>query len=338
MLALLRTECINKKRLLSDDEFCTGVAIGQMVPGPFVPHYCQYIGYHLFGLKGAIAGVIALLLPCFILMLILSWLYFTYSKLPGVEQIFKGIGAVMTSIILWASYDMGKVLIKDIKDIVVLSFALILFLIKFDPALAVLICGGLKILLDNAKIIRGLFFVVPLFIFDGNKSLDLAGIFLKIGSIIFGGGYAAIPFIRNEVCNLRPWLTQKEFLDGVALAQATPGPVAITATFVGFKAMGLLGAFIATICIFLPSFIMILILQKVYQKFANNKYVISFFSGVKSAVIAILLSTGIFFIKPNWFNIPYGIFGVGGLIVLILWKVEPIFLILAGLVFGLLVG
>jgi chromate transporter len=338
MLAILRNECVKKKKLVTDDELCTAVAMGQMLPGPFIPNYCEYIGYHLFGLRGAVSAAVALLLPSFVLMIVLSWFYLTYQSLPGVTQVFKGIGCVMTSIILWAAYDMGKVLIKDIKGIIIFVFALFLFLMKFDPVLTVLICGVLRIMLDNIKHAEKCLFALPLFTFDLKKALVLAGIFLKIGAIIFGGGYAAIPFIKNEVCNVRPWLTPQEFLNGMALGQMTPGPVAITATFVGFKVMGIPGAIIASICIFLPSFIMLIILVKIYKRICNNKYVESFFTGIKSAVIAILLSTGISFVLFNWTSIPYGLFGIAVLLILLFFKIEPIFLILTGAVFSLIIN
>jgi len=302
-----------------------------------VPNYCEYIGYHLRGVRGAIFSGGALLLPSFILMIILSYLYLTYHTLPGINQLFNGIGAVMTAIILWASYDMGRVLIRDVKGVIVFCVALVLFLFKFDPILTVLLCGLFRIALEYIKYIH-LFCAVPIFVFDAKKSLELFGIFLKIGAVIFGGGYAAVPFIQNEVCNIRPWLTPKEFLDGVALGQITPGPVAITATFVDFKVMGIWGALIATVGIFLPSFLMLMILVRIYRKIAHIKYVSLFFNGIKSAVVAILLSTGIFFITLNWLNLPYGIFGIVVLFLLIFLKAEPIFLIICGAVFGLIIG
>jgi chromate transporter len=337
MLALLRNECVTKKKYITDDELSTAVAIGQMLPGPFVPNYSEYIGYHLFGLRGSLVAVSALLLPSFVLMIILSWFYLTFHSLPGVGRFFTGIGVSMTSIILWASYDMARVLIKNSKGVIIFVCALVLFLVRFDPILTVLICGGLMVALDHIKI-AGMFCAVPLFAFDGKKAIDLTGIFLKIGAIIFGGGYGAIPFIKNEVCTVRSWLTPNEFLDGVALGQMTPGPVAITATFVGFKVMGILGAIIATISIFLPSFLMLMVLIKIYRKIRSNRYVVSFFDGVKAAVVAILLSTGIIFITMNWIDVRYGIFGIGALLVLLFFRIEPIFLIVAGAIFGLIVG
>jgi chromate transporter len=338
MLALLRTECVKKRKFITDDELSTAVAMGQMLPGPFVPNYCEYIGYHLFGLRGAIAAGAALILPSFVLMIALSWFYLTYHTLPGITLVFKGIAAVITSIILWAAYEMGRVLIKDAKGIIVFFFALVLFLFKFDPMLTVILCGVLNIAIERIGHRRHLILAVPLFMFEPKKALELFGIFFRIGTIIFGGGYAAIPFIQNEVCNVRNWLTVKEFIDGVALGQMTPGPVAITATFVGFKVMGIPGAFIATLGIFVPSFLMLMILVRIYRKISGNKYVISFFNGIKSAVVAILISTGFYFISLNWVHPAYAGLGIVALLVLIFLKFEPIFLILIGAAFSLIIG
>ncbi len=338
MLAILRAECVRKQKLISDEELATAVAIGQMLPGPFVPNYCEYIGYHLRGIRGAIVAGVSLLLPSFILMLILSYLYLAFHSLPAISQIFKGIGAVMTAIILWASFDMGRVLIKGRKGMLGFGLALVLFLIRFDPVLTVLLAGGLSIVLEHLKAPK-LFTVVPILLFDIKKLLELFWIFFKTGAVIFGGGYAAIPFIQNEVCIYRNWLTDREFLDGFALGQITPGPVAITATFVGFKVQGILGAIVSTVGIFLPSFLMLLLLVRIYKKVEDNQYVKSFFAGIKSAVVAILLSTGILFIPINWSCLPYTIFGIFSLLILIFLskRIDPIFLIIAGVGFSLIV-
>ena len=265
-------------------------------------------------------------------MLVLSWFYLTYNTLPGITLIFKGIGAVITSIILWAAYEMGRVLIKDVKGIIIFFFALALFLLKIDPILTVVLCGILSIGIEHTKFMKRMLLAVPLFLFDLNQALELFGIFLKIGAIIFGGGYGAIPFIQNEVCNVRNWLSAKEFIDGVALGQMTPGPVAITATFVGFKVMGIPGAIVATIGIFLPSFLMLMVLVRIYKRISANKYVISFFNGIKSAVVAILISTGFYFALLNWAHPAYAVLGLAALLLLLFLRIEPIILIAIGAV------
>ncbi len=338
MLAILRTECVKKRQMISDDQLTTAIAIGQMLPGPFIPNYCEYIGYCLRGFTGAVVSGISLLLPSFVIMVVLSYLYFAFHTLPAINQIFKGIGAVMTAIILWAGYDMGKLLINSINRLLVFIFAFVLFLAKFDPVLSVLFAGFLNLILEQFRSPK-IFLAAPIFIFDIGRAVELFGIFFKIGAVIFGGGYAAIPFIQNEVCLYRHWLTTREFLDGFALGQITPGPVAITATFVGFKVMGLPGAIIATIGIFLPSFVMLIFLIKIYKRLEKNKYVQSFLNGIKSAVVAILLSNGILFITVNWLNFPYAVLGIMcfGLLIFVK-RIDPILLILAGIIFGFVVG
>jgi chromate transporter len=110
--------------------------------------------------------------------------------------------------------------------------------------------------------------------------------------------------------------------------------VAITATFVGFKVLGIPGALIATVAIFLPSFLMLMLFMKVYKRVEHNRYVISFFGGTKAAVVAILFYTGIVFVTMNWLSIPYAVLGVGCLAALMFLRIEPFFLVLAGIIFS----
>jgi chromate transporter len=336
MLAMIRTECVKLRKWITDDEMATAVAIGQMIPGPFVPNYCQFIGHKLRGLRGATVATVALLLPSFLIMIVLSWIYLTYHTLPVINYVFKGIGAVMTAVILWATYDMGRILIRNGRSIAVFLFSLALFLLKFDPVLTVLLSGAVMVVFDHVKSPR-VFLAVPVFAFDLKKALELGWIFIKTGAVIFGGGYAAIPFLEREVCLARHWLSTNEFLAGVALGQITPGPVAITATFIGFKAMGIAGAFISTIAMFLPSFLIFQVIIRIYKKVERNKYIVSYLNGVKSAIVAVLLSTGIYFALSNWHTLPYAFLGAATLAVLVFLKVQPVFLIAAGVIFGLIV-
>jgi len=335
MLTMVRNECVKIKKWITDDEMTVAVAIGQILPGPFVPNYCQYIGHKLRGAGGATVATVALLTPSFFIMIVLSWIYLTYHALPGINQVLKGVGAVMAAIIIWAAYDMGRILIRNWRGWAVFLFSLVFFLLKFDPVLTVLLSGAVMVIFDHVKTPK-LFLAVPIIVFDLKKALELFWIFFKTGAVTFGGGYAAIPFLEREVCDLRHWLTAREFLAGIALGQITPGPVAITATFIGFKAMGLVGAFISTLAMFLPSFLMFQIVIRIYRRVENNKYVVSFLNGVKSAIVAVLLSTGFYFALANWNSLPSVLLGAAALAVLIFLRIQPVFLILAGVVFGLI--
>jgi chromate transporter len=167
------------------------------------------------------------------------------------------------------------------------------------------------------------------------RALELFGVFLKIGTIIWGGGFAAIPFIRNEVVEVRPWLTPREFIDGVALGQITPGPVAITATFVGYRVLGLVGAFLASVGMFLPSFIILLVLLHFYDRIRDHYLVKGFLQGIMPAVVGMLLSAALFIGRESITGVPAGLLALASLALLLFTRVDPVWLVLGGGAVGL---
>ncbi len=339
MLALIRQHIVQKKKWITDDELSVGVAMGQMLPGPFVPNYVEFIGFRLRGVKGALISVGAFLFPSVAAMVLLSFLYFQFQTIPGLQYVFKGIGPVVTALILWATLEMGRASIKDWRQILIAIIAFVGLFFKFDVLLTILACGILGILFYRKIPAAPLFALLPIFKIGWLKfvkGLDLAYIFLKIGAIIFGGGFAAIPFIKNEVVEARHWLTAKEFIDGVALGQITPGPVAITATFVGYKVLGIPGAIIATIAIFLPSFLMLWGLLKIYERIKSHPLVISFLKGVKPAIVGMLLSAAVFIGRTAIHDIKSVVVGVVALGLLILFRLDPIWLIIGGGILGII--
>lgn len=361
MLALIRQNIVKTRRWITDDELSVGVAMGQMLPGPFVSNYVEFIGYHLRGLKGMIISVLAFLLPSFLAITILSFLYFRFQNISVLQNIFSGIQPVIAGVLLWASIEIGKVNVRNWQSLLISLIAFIALLFKIDVLLTVIICGILGIIFyTRQKKIRvlsillwvGLFlsqifnssFAAPLksnqpkFVSAVAKAFELFGVFFKIGTIIFGGGYAAIPFIKNEVVDLRNWLTAKEFIDGVALGQVTPGPVAITATFVGYKVLGIFGAIISTVAIFLPSFLLLLVLIHIYNRIKNQPLVQGFITGVKPAIVGMLFAATVFIGRNSITDYRTAILAVLSFILLYRFKVDPIWLILGGGFFGWIVN
>lgn len=364
MLALIRQNVVQKLKWITDEDLSVAVAIGQILPGPFVPNYVEYIGYQLKGLKGMIVSAIAFLLPSFLAMIVLSSLYFRFQNISVLQQIFVGIQPVIAGILLWASLAVGKVNVRNRRSLLIALLAFLALVFRVDVLLTVLICGILGIIFftkrkrigslviltligllsQSLKLVYGAF--SPLKIEQSvrgltssiAKAFELFGIFFKIGSIIFGGGYAAIPFIKHEIVDLRNWLTAKEFIDGVALGQITPGPVAITATFVGFKVLGIIGATIATIGIFLPSFLLLLLVIRIFHRIRNEPLVQGFLAGVKPAIVGMLFSATIFIGTKSINNYPAGIIGLLSFLLLIRFKLDPIWLILSGGLLGWIVN
>lgn len=331
MLALLRREVVQKRQWISDDELSVAVCMGQMLPGPFVPNYVEYIAYRLHRLKGAILGVAVFLAPSVLVVLAISFFYCRYRSVPGIDQVMRGIGPVVTAILLGTCFDMGRRMIKDIKALIIFVIAFVCLTLKFDILFTVLLAGFLGIVFYRLTLPTLKAISLPLLI-------ELFAIFAKIGLVSFGGGYAAIPLIKSELVDLRHWLDMRSFVDGVAIAQLTPGPVAIISTFVGFKTQGVVGALVATLGMFLPSFLLLLGLLQVYERISGHPLVDSFLKGIKPAVIGFLLSAAAFFALTTCADWRFALFGLAMLVITVKSKIDPVFLIAAGAVFGLAAG
>jgi chromate transporter len=414
MLALIRQEVVEKRRWVDDAQLSVAVAMGQMLPGPFVSNYAEYIGYELRGMKGMVVAVIALLAPCFVLMCGLSFLYFRFGSVPLVVKLFSGVQPVIVGILAWATWSIGKANVRNWRAGVIGVIAAAALFFKVDVLLVVVGCGIVGILLSrkgsrdremkgssetksdagsqiaeagsgeggqekdedgrmkdegaNGKEGRSksevrstnkenrqgpgrkangerrmafvpwflpLLFVAVAVPGVWQKVGELAFVFLKVGTVIFGGGFAAIPFLQHEVVDVHHWLSMREFIDGVALGQITPGPVAITAAFIGYKVLGLPGALIAALGTFLPSSLMLWGLIKVYRRVSSNALVQGFLSGVMPAVTGMLLSATVF-VGRSAINGPVqAVLAPLALCLLLRFKVEPVWLILGGALVGI---
>jgi chromate transporter len=347
MLALLRNEVVEKRRWFDDSQLSVAVAMGQMLPGPFVSNYAEYIGYELRGWRGMLVAVTALLMPSFALMAVLSFLYFRFGSVPAVARMFSGVQPVVAGILAWATYSIGSANIKDRRSLLIGAIAAIALFFKGDVLLVVVGCGILGIVLSGAwkpnRRMPGVAQYLPLVLgaaaAGGPSVLERAGelalVFLKVGTVIFGGGFAAIPFLQNEVVNVRHWLTMREFIDGVALGQITPGPVAITAAFIGYKVLGLAGAFIAALGTFVPSGLMLWGLIHLYRRISSNVLVQGFLSGVMPAVTGMLLSATVFVGRSAIAGPAQAIIAPLVLVLLLRYRLDPVWLVLAGAAIGL---
>ena len=348
MLALIRDALVRREKWIDDSQLGVAVAMGQMLPGPFVSNYAEYIGYELRGFRGMSVAVFSLLLPSFVLMCLLSWLYVRYGSVPVAMRVFAGVQPVVVGILAWATVNIGRAHIRNWKGTVIAAVAFGALLLKVDVLAVIAGCGVLGILLGGtwrSLLPRRTSAFAPLLPFllavgqpgasVWSRALALGGVFLKIGAVIFGGGFAAIPFIQHEVVDARHWLTAKEFIDGVALGQMTPGPVAITATFVGFKVLGLPGAAIATIAVFLPSFLLILILIHVYRRVKDYPLVKGFLAGVMPAVTGMLLSATVFIGRTAIHGPAAAVMALLSLALLLRFRTDPVWLVLGGALVGL---
>lgn len=309
MMMETKKNIVKRLKWINEKEFLEALALAQLVPGATFVSLTIYIGYKLKGLLGAGVSFIGFILAPSFIMVVLSWLYFKYENISFVNVLFKGLGAVVVALILNAVWDLVKTTTTNIRTIIIAITSFIISILYNNIFLILLISSVMGIILipirteemkatnvvDKAKIqwkdiiiiciIILLFFMSTLF---NKELLSMAGVLFKIGALVFGNGFTMIPLIQQEVVNIHHWLNLDQFMVGVALGQMTPGPVVITATFIGYKVMGVIGAIVATIAIFIPSFLLVVSIFGIYTKIKNNSWVNSALKGVLSSFVGIM--------------------------------------------------
>ena len=352
---------------IREQEFLQGVALCQLIPGATNVQLVTYVGYRLRGIWGAILSVIAFTLPAFIFMVILSAIYFKVQTLWFIEALFKGLGAIVVAIVLYACITLGRSILKDWKVILISFLSFFGFFFRWNVILIFILAGVFALLLrpkerklESPSYGQGLNLtakkgrdylilgILAIFICVGvalcyviNPQLTYLSLTLsKIGALAFGGGFTMIPLIQYEVVDHFRWLTTKEFLDGIALGQITPGPIMITATFIGYKLSGLFGALIATIGIFSSSFLILILLIPHYDRLRRIKIVQTMEQGILGSFIGMLGLVLYNFGRAAFVDIPSIIFA-GAAFFAILKKISLLYILLSGtilsiLVFGLL--
>lgn len=359
LIAMIQHEFSVRKKILSKKKILDAITMASFLPGPMAINVASYIGFLIKGWKGAIISFIGVLLPSFIIMVLFSHLYLNSRNIPGFSSFFDGVMPVVAAVI----FSVGYGFYKDSKDktftllLVVLSFVLT-SLIKgyISIILPLFICGGLNLIYNGDKIkkiqnpkkafirTKGIviasLIMILLFVFLNNAPIDslnfnLSKVFANISLTLFGGGYVFIPYLDKIIVEQIGWLTKREFIDSIAMGQITPGPILITATFIGYKINGIAGAFFSTLSIFLPSSVVIIFFSRVYYFVKKNTTVKLIIKGFKIGIIGLIYYSGyiIMFNQLESFNIFSISICIFSFIILNKTKTHPLFLILT---FGLL--
>ena len=354
MIAYNRRMAVEQKKWIDDASFKNGVAFCQMVPGATAMQASAYVGLRLRGVSGAAVSFIGFALPTFVLMTVLSALYVQNREMPTVISAFNGLQAIIVSIIANASIIFGRANIQNWKAAVIAVVAAVLFGFEVSPFLVILLAAlsGILIYLRQSTpisvaadskittyrsvlVILGAVAVGFVVLFFLNRRLfDLAALMFRVDLFAFGGGFASVPLMFHEVVNVNSWLDSKTFLDGIALGQVTPGPIVITATFIGYLLYGLLGAGIATVSIFLPSFLIVVGAAPYFDKLRSFPLFNKGIAGVIASFVGLLLSvTVLFALKIPW-DLWRTLLAVAAFVALLL-KVEIYWVVLAGVIISI---
>ena len=315
MVEPIRRRVVQEEGWLSQPDFLDGLALCQLVPGATVVQLATYIGFRLRRALGGLAAAAAFILPAFLLMLGLAFLYGRYGDLSGVKSVSRGFSAVVIALLVQALWRLTPIIRRHWLDLVIALFALAALWGRANYLLVFLAAGCFRLVLglrfareesgspaptgpppETGLIVTqmaGTALAVTLAVWglwnlDRNLGL-MSLIFLKISVLAFGGGYAMIPILQWDMVDHLGWLTLPQFLDGILLGFVTPGPIIITATFVGYWLQGLLGAAVATVAIFMPPILMIIFLTPFYQRIKEGRWVRPIIQGVLAALVGMLV-------------------------------------------------
>jgi len=357
MIAHIREMAVGKKHWLDDSSFRAGVALCQMIPGATAIQSAAYVGLRSGGIGGAAVSFIGFGLPAFLIMMIFSALYVQTQNIAAVVSAFTGLQVMVIAIVAQASFTFGKSWLRDWQGVFIALAAAAMFGFGMNPILVILVAAlaGLG-LLDGKQVwdtkvdptgklysLKPLLFIllltgltsILLFLFQ-RRWFDLAFLMARIDLFAFGGGFSALPLMFAEVVQRRAWMDGLTFLNGIALGQITPGPIVITATFIGYLRDGIMGGILATVFIFLPSFLMVVVTVPYYDRLRYSPYFNRALQGILYSFVGLLLSVTVRFAL----HIPWDfirLFLGCGTLALLFFKVELLWIVLSGLLISVLV-
>ncbi|MBD2148059.1 chromate efflux transporter [Sphaerospermopsis sp. FACHB-1194] len=303
-IAMIEDEVVKRRQWLTQDHFLDLLGATNLIPGPNSTEMAIHIGYIYAGWLGLIIAGVCFILPAVLITGFFAWVYVNYGTLPEFSPLLYGIKPAVLAIIFNALWRLGKKAIKTKKLLIIaVAVGLINWLGNVNEVIALLLGGILGMIWlqksdQNSNqtnlMITALTLgttlptititpVVPLW--------KLGFFFLKVGSVLFGGGYLLIAFLQGGLVDEYQWLTQKQLLDAVAIGQFTPGPVLSTATFIGYIISGLPGAVVATAGIFLPSFLFVAILNPLIPKLRTSSWTRAFLDAVNLSAVALMVVT-----------------------------------------------
>jgi chromate transporter len=337
----MQQDLVDKRRWVSSEDYVEGLALAQLAPGPLAAQLAIYLGYVRAGVLGATLVGIAFVLPSFLMVLALSWAYVRFGGLPWMQGMFYGIGAAVIAIIARSTVKLTKLTLK--KDSLLWAIFGVLAIstaVTSREIIWLVVLGGVVALAARAmprKIIVGNAgtFAMTAALSGGGS---LAGIFLyfaKAGMFVFGSGLAILPFLYGGVVEGHHWLNDRQFLDAVAVAMITPGPVVITVAFIGFLVAGVAGATAAALGVFLPVYVVVVALAPSYKKWAKNPQLNAFVRGVTAAATGAIAGAVIVLARRSIYDVPTASIGIVSLAVLFRWKIPEPALIAVAAVVGL---
>jgi chromate transporter len=343
----MQQDLVDGRGWIRKEDYLEGLALAQLAPGPLAAQLAIYLGYIRAGIIGATAVGIAFVLPSFLMVLGLSAAYVRFGGLPWMQGMFYGIGAAVIGIIARSAFKLTKLtlgkdkLLWGIFTVLAISTAWssreIVWLFLLGGVANLLIRAFPKQLPVPNSVSLLLWAPGSLGLVAAKSTLlQIFVYFAKAGIFVFGSGLAVVPFLYGGVVQGHHWLTDHQFVDAVAVAMITPGPVVITVAFIGYLVAGIAGATAAALGIFLPVYLVVLLLAPSYKKWAKNRQINAFVRGVTAAATGAIAGAVIVLARRSIYDLPTVLICAVSLAVLFRWKIPEPVLIGTAAVAGLL--
>ncbi|HEX9531531.1 MAG TPA: chromate efflux transporter [bacterium] len=346
LVAQMEQDLVRNRPWVSREEFREAVAVCQSLPGPLAIQVGIFVSYLRGGFWGAWAGGLAFILPNFLIVAALGALFVRFGDLPLVRVIFYGVSPTVIALIVYSCYRLTKLGMEDVVQWLIAAACLaVTVVLRAEIALLFIGAGALGILYyavvrQRKSLPLPLLAAIPLVSgghgFAASILVRLLTFFLKAGALTFGSGLVIVPFLEKGLVQQTGWLDERQFLVAVAIGMLSPGPVVITATFVGYLVAGFWGSLISTLGIFLPSFLLILIVAPVLIRHRANPYIQGFVKGAYAAAIGTILGAAVLLGRiaiGDWLTI---VVALGSLAALARWNVKPYLLVAVTAVIGLI--
>jgi chromate transporter len=346
----MQKDLVEERKWVSSEDYGEGLAFSQLSPGPLAAQLAMYLGWVRAGTLGATLTGAVFVLPSFLMVLALAAIYVHYGQLAWIQGVFYGIGAAVIAIIARSAYKLIRSTLKN-DGLLWTLFAAMAITTAWKESEIVwlfLLCGLVAMVFKARPRCRVAPGAIPIIAGVGNFVAGAQGaastavigtlflFFLKAGAFVFGSGLAIVPFLYGGVVGQFHWLTERQFVDAVAVAMITPGPVVITAGFIGYLVAGVAGATVAAIAVFVPPYLIVIAGAPYYRRFAKNLQVKAFVQGVTAAAVGAIAGAAFILGKRSLIDVTTILIAAATFALLHFKKIpEPLLILVAGVV-GLL--
>src|SRR3990170_2153895 len=347
-IAMMRDEVVKRRKWVDDQHFLDMLGATNLIPGPNSTEMTIHLGFVRAGWKGLIAGGVCFILPAMLMVMALAWAYVRFGTIPEASWLLYGVKPVVIAIIVQALWGLGHRAVKGFLTAIIGLTVLILYFLGVNEILLLFAGGFVAVIAKNLPGIRnsnlsgiiapvaGLSLPAAVTAVIPFKLSHLFLIFLKIGSVLYGSGYVLLAFLRSDFVTRLGWLTDQQLIDAIAVGQVTPGPVFTTATFIGYILGGFPGAILATIGIFLPSFIIVAIISHFVPRLRKSPWAAGLLDGVNVASLGLMATVTLYLGKATFVDHVTVIIAIIAAVLLLRFRLNTTWIIFGGAAVGLI--